>query len=89
MNDASIPLEVLDRLTFQPFDYQEAPAWEDGPLSPSEETRHKVYAGAVLKLKDGSIYLVGDCNEILGVCDDCTEFQLRDVDEIAYLWGEE
>ncbi len=43
-------------------------------------------AGDVLKLTDGSIHLVGDVNQQLGVCEDCTVFNLSDVAEIANLW---
>ncbi len=39
--------------------------------------------GDVLKLKDGSLKLVGDVNRELGVCDDCVEFKYTDIIEVA------
>lgn len=41
--------------------------------------------GHVLKMKDGVILLVGDVNKHLGVCDDCTNYDLKDIKEIALL----
>jgi hypothetical protein len=40
----------------------------------------QINTGKFVKLKDGTVFLIGDVNEILGVCDDCKEF---DEDEIA------
>ncbi len=51
-----------------------------------EETREQLIPGAVLKLRDGSTHLVGTVNQLLGVCDDCTEFHIEDIAKIAYLW---
>ena len=39
--------------------------------------------GSILKESDGSIYLVGDVNEILGVCDDCTACRPEEIVGIA------
>lgn len=77
---------IIDGLNFESFRYEEAPLWENGPVRPTDETRQQVRAGAVLKLKDGSTHFVGDCNELLGVCDDCREFDYKDIAEIAHLW---
>ena len=30
--------------------------------------------GVLVRMQDGSEYLIGDINKIRGVCDDCTEF---------------
>jgi len=45
----------------------------------------EIRAGSVLKLKDDRIVLVGDVNELLGVCDDCTEFKRDAIQEIAHI----
>jgi hypothetical protein len=39
-------------------------------------------AGNAVKTSSGSVSLIGDCNELLGVCDDCTDFSAGDV--VAY-----
>lgn len=83
----------LEALVFEPFVYEEVPsvASPSGYSGvsyprPTNETRMRVREGAVLKLKSGEIYLVGYCNEILGVCDDCRDFDYQAIAEIAYLW---
>lgn len=48
----------------------------------------EIKSGMVLKLKSGEIALVGDVNELLGVCDDCTGFFKEDIAEFAHLWEE-
>lgn len=51
-----------------------------------EATRREEFTvGTVLKLKDGSIKVVGDVNTLLGVCDDCTEFKREDIKEVAHI----
>lgn len=45
----------------------------------------RIRAGAVLRV-GGEDYLVGDVNELLGVCDDCRDFRYEDIDAIAYLF---
>jgi hypothetical protein len=83
---------LIDSLTFEPFVFEEEPnnsEYERSYKRPTQETRGRVRAGAVLKLKDGYLYFVGECNELLGVCDDCCEFKHEDIVEIAYLWEEE
>lgn len=44
-----------------------------------------ITSGSILKLKDGSIKIVGDVNKILGVCDDCTDFGKDEITEIAHM----
>lgn len=83
---------LIDGLTFEPFVFEEEPnnsEYERDYKRPTQETRGRVRAGAVLKLKDGDVYFVGECNTRLGVCDDCCEFKYEDIVEIAYLWGPE
>lgn len=83
---------VISNLSFEPFVFEEEPNKSEYQRSykrSTEETRKQVRAGAVLKLKDGEIYFVGDCNEMLGGCDDCCDFRHEDIAEIAYLWEEE
>lgn len=61
--------------------------------SPVEEWMHESTVGMIYETDEerprGEAFyrLVGDCNEILGVCDDCTEFEVGDVEAVAYLPG--
>lgn len=57
---------------------------DPNPLA-SNETEKQIRVGAVLKLKNGTFELVGSVNRLLGVCDDCTNFNMKDIAEIAYL----
>lgn len=43
----------------------------------------QIKAGMVLKLDDGTFYLVGDVNKQLGACDDCMDFQKSQIVEFA------
>lgn len=58
--------------------------------TPYVYARYDFLPGNVLKIKDGNIYLVGDVNRILGICDDYTwtvpDFEKKDILEIANLW---
>lgn len=76
---------VISNLSFEPFVFEAVS--EDCP-TPTIETQERVRAGAVLRLKGGDVYLVGDCNELLGTCDDCCDFRHEAIAEIAYLWEE-
>lgn len=44
-------------------------------------------AGDVLLMKDGNYKLVGNVNTVLGVCDDCTDYEMKDIAKIATLPG--
>ncbi|MDQ3748009.1 MAG: hypothetical protein M3367_03175 [Acidobacteriota bacterium] len=46
----------------------------------------EIKSGHILRLKTGEIHLVGDVNEILGVCDDCTIFKKDDIEAIAHIY---
>lgn len=46
----------------------------------------EIKAGDVLKLKNGETHLVGDVNEVLGVCEDCTIFKSDDIEEIGNIY---
>jgi hypothetical protein len=79
------------------------PAWLDnlaarltfGPVPVSETGRPDLAVGHVLRGPDGSLLLVGDVNELFGVCDDCvydrafkaghTEWQAAHLSQIAEL----
>jgi len=39
--------------------------------------------GVVLKTKDDELFLVGDVNVLLGICDDCSDFNYEDIVEYA------
>lgn len=75
--------DIIAGLDFKPFKYELRSRGLE-----TDETRKQVRSGAVLKLKDGTTYFVGDVNDILGTCDDCTAFSFSDIAEIAYLWEE-
>jgi len=47
--------------------------------------QNEIKTGDILRLKEGQIVLVGDVNQLLGVCDDCTEFNKDDIDSIAHI----
>lgn len=51
------------------------------------EAPDQIKPGDVLHMKDGEYLLVGDVNKVLGVCDDCTNYELKDIKEIATLPG--
>ncbi len=59
---------IKDKLNFKPYD---------------QGLYESFKVGDVLKLKDGSLKLVGDVNRELGVCDDCVEFKYSDIVEVA------
>lgn len=42
--------------------------------------------GDVLKLRSGQVVLVGDVNILLGVCDDCIDFDRGDIVAVASIW---
>ena len=79
---------LAKRLTFKPFKYEEDT--ECGFLYRTEATAAQVRPGAVLKLRPAEnrskYVLVGDVNRLLGVCDDCTDFDLKDIVSIAYIY---
>lgn len=53
----------------------------------NEKTECELKSGMVLKMKDRKYLLVGDVNRNMGVCDDCTNYELKDIREIAFLPG--
>lgn len=80
----SFKKQLAERLAFKAF----RPRKEKdryGFESWTDDTRAQVRAGAVLRLKNGSLQIVGDCNELFGVCDDCVEYGYEDVVEVAHL----
>jgi hypothetical protein len=86
-----------ETLTFTPFTvtYDE----EHGLRTRSSECEALVRPGTVLRLKPPeersdehedyplTFVLVGNCNTILGLCDDCTGFDWEDIEAVAYLPG--
>jgi len=92
MNDA-----LYESLTFHPFavTYDE----EHGLRTRSRVCEARVFPGSVLRLKAPdqrseeheeyplTYVLVGNCNAILGLCDDCVGFDWEDIDAVAYLPG--
>jgi hypothetical protein len=43
----------------------------------------KLESGDIIQTNDGKFLLIGDVNEVLGICDDCTEFSKEDIYRIA------
>lgn len=43
--------------------------------------------GMVLKTKNGTLLLVGDVNRLMGVCDDCKDFDWDDIVEYADIYS--
>jgi hypothetical protein len=42
-----------------------------------------IESGDVLQMNDGRFPLVGDVNEVLGICDDCWDYRREDVYSIT------
>jgi hypothetical protein len=78
-----IPKDIINTLKFEPYKAL-------GHMSGVGLADIKVYpnlkAGDVLKLKSGKYVLVGHVNKNLGICDDCTDFEEKDIKEIASLF---
>ena len=76
-----IPKEIISKLDFKLYKVLgHLPDFTDTKVYP------KLKAGDVLKLKTGKYVLVGHVNKNLGVCDDCTNFEEKDIKEIASLF---
>ena len=80
----SFEKQLAGRLTFKPF---RARKERDalGLERFTDETQDQVRAGSVIRLKNGSVQIVGDCNALFGVCDDCVEYGYEDIAEIAHI----
>ena len=57
--------------------------WKEYELAVLESP--KLVPGMVLKTKDKTYLLVGDVNTIMGVCDDCKNYEIEDIRGIAFL----
>lgn len=80
----AFPKQLAKRLTFKPFKAKKERD-QFGFETYNQETRDQISPGAVLRMKNGSIQIVGDCNQLFGVCDDCVEYGYEDVKEIAHI----
>ena len=49
------------------------------------DSTHELEPGDVLKLRSGEIKIVGHVNPLLGVCDDCKDFQSYEIVGVASL----
>jgi hypothetical protein len=46
--------------------------------------------GTLIRMQNGKVYLIGDINEIKGMCDDCTAFESESiVDAYKVVWKPE
>lgn len=77
--------ELIKSLKFKKFKYIKI----KDPTFPGMilDAPGQIKPGDVLHMKDGEYLLVGDVNKVLGVCDDCTNYELKDIKEIATLPG--
>jgi len=80
----SFEKQLAERITFKPF---KAKKMKDqfGLETWADETREKIRPGTVMRMKDKSIQIVGDCNALFGVCNDCTEYDYDQIIEIAHI----
>jgi hypothetical protein len=60
---------------------------KDPDMDMTLDAPDQIKPGDVLHMKDGEYLLVGNVNRHLGVCDDCTNYELKDIKEIATLPG--
>ena len=74
-------------------DFLSSLKWHDGYPPPKEEDEQDEYASfsrkkgpLVCREQDGSIFVVGECNYLGGVCDDCQCYSRLEVVSYAYLW---
>jgi hypothetical protein len=49
------------------------------------DSRRELRPGDVLKLRSGEFKIVGDVNSLLGVCDDCKDFESYEIVAVASL----
>jgi hypothetical protein len=75
--------ELIDSLKFKKFKRKRTKDLYVGLIDALDQIK----PGDVLKMKDGKYILVGDVNKHLGVCDDCTNYEMKDIKEIATLPG--
>ena len=68
----SVNVKICKRQNFTLKDLGDINGWIDGsPVYKTIKNRGRVDPGTILELEGGEIYLVGDVNNLLGVCDDC------------------
>jgi hypothetical protein len=66
--------EFVEKLSFRDY------------VKPPDRNYDTFSSGEVLKLNNGEIYLVGDINEVLGICDDCKTFTISDISARANIF---
>ncbi len=52
-------------------------------VQPGQVGWTKLEPGMLIKLKDGRVALVGTVNTVLGICDDCTDFDESSIVEFC------
>jgi len=80
----SFEKQLAESLTFKPFRARKERD-EFGLETWTDETRDQIRPGTVIRFNDGVVQIVGHCNEIFGVCDDCTEYGYDDVEAVAHV----
>lgn len=60
------------------YNYKKSPLVENYELD-SFCKRKINKSGVLIEMEDGSQYLIGDINELCGVCDDCTAFDRESI----------
>jgi hypothetical protein len=75
--------KLIDSLKFKKFKMRSEKDKHFGKMP----VDNQIKSGNVLLMKDKKYILVGDVNENLGICDDCTNYELKDIRKIATLTG--
>jgi phage terminase large subunit-like protein len=83
--------KIIKTLKFKKFSWK-VPKWNDSitgnaKFEKTMEKEPKLKAGDVLHMKDDKYILVGHVNRNMGVCDDCVNYEISDIKEIATLPG--
>jgi len=80
----SFTKQLAEKLTFKPFKARKERD-DYGTTRWVPDSHAQIRSGSVLRLKSGAIQIVGDCNEVFGVCDDCVEYGYKDIAEVAHI----
>lgn len=74
---------LASKLTFRSFKVEKETSY--GLETVSGKTRDQIRPGTVVRYKDGVVQIIGHCNQLMGVCDDCVEYDIEAIVEIAHI----
>ena len=80
----SAAVELLDRIGLLRWYRDDPKDWSAWCLD-REKEQHAGKVGLVVEMSDGETYLIGDINELRGVCDDCAAFRTN---KTVVAWAE-